>query len=73
MLALDSGRFAYGVVEVVDEAMDVRRGVNVFVPVTLGLLTFDALDTARVAPGVDSPEGVFGLKPGVLGAAPTPR
>lgn len=53
MLALDSGLLAKGVVDVVEEAIDVRLGVKVFVPVTLGRLDAkDVLETARDAEGV---------------------
>jgi hypothetical protein len=55
---------------VVDEAIDVRLGVKVFVPVMLGLGAFDPRDTALEAEGVTArPDGVRGRKLlGVLGA-----
>lgn len=57
-------------VDVVDEAIDVRLGVNVFVPVMLGLDAVDPRETALDAEGVPArPDGVRGRKLlGVLGA-----
>ena len=57
-------------VEVVDDAMEVRRGVNVFVPVTPGREAVELRETALEAEGVwANPDGVLGRKPiGVLGA-----
>jgi len=52
MLARLSGRRAYGVEEVVDDAIDVRLGVKVLVPVMLGLEATDPRETARDAEGV---------------------
>jgi hypothetical protein len=71
MLARDSGLLAKGVVDVVDEAIDVRRGVKVFVPVTPGRLDASELrETARDADGVCARlDGVLGrIPPGVRGA-----